>query len=84
MAAPIRARFLADGSTRLEPCSSGFTGVVVRFVATVARARLNNRWPRLKICADDACRRVFYDESRAIPYRGPGGCLREPNVRESV
>jgi hypothetical protein len=81
MAAPIRARFLADGSTRLEPCSSGFTGVVERFVATVARARLNNLWPRLKICADDACRRVFYDESRNLCRRW---CSQRCSSRQST
>ena len=67
--ASIRAHFAADGTTRLEPTSDGLDGVVERVFAIVARARLENLWPRFKICADETCRRVFYDESRNLGAR---------------
>lgn len=67
--ATIRPGFAPDATTWLEPAAKGLDGVVDRLLAFVARARFENRWPRVKICGDPACRHVFYDASRNLVGR---------------
>ncbi len=67
--ARIRPGFAPDGASWLEPSAEGLDGVVDRLLAIAVRARFENLWPRIKICGDPACRRVFYDESRNLGAR---------------
>lgn len=63
--ATYRLRVGADGSIRFEPASEGFDGAVARLFEIVARARLEDRWRRLKLCEAESCRRAFYDTSKS-------------------
>lgn len=59
--ATLRIRFVGAGATRFEPAATGFDGALARLSLIVTEARNRGGWRRLKICANDACRRVFYD-----------------------
>ncbi|MEM7582788.1 MAG: CGNR zinc finger domain-containing protein [Acidobacteriota bacterium] len=61
--ARLNVRFDAAGSARLAFETSSFAGVLGRLFAAVERAQLLDRWQRVKICANDACRRAFWDAS---------------------
>lgn len=65
----LQPRLGTDGSTWLAPSSDGVDGVVERLFAIATVARLENCWPRFKICIDGSCGRVFYDESRNLRAR---------------
>lgn len=67
--ATLRPGIAPDGTTWLEPADKGLGGVVDRLLAFAVRARFENHWPRFKICADPACRRVFHDASRSLGGR---------------
>lgn len=66
---PVYVRLDPGGSHRLEPAAHGFAGAFGRLLAIVVQARGDGIWPRLKICANPACRRAFYDESRSLSGR---------------
>jgi predicted RNA-binding Zn ribbon-like protein len=63
-ASRLRARFGSDGKARLEPEVGGVVGAMGRIVAAVYAAMAEEDWPRLKLCTSQACRWVFYDQSR--------------------
>jgi len=65
----LRARFAADGTTLIEPTADGFDGALGRLVAIAARTRCAGMWKRFKLCADDRCRRAFYDDSPNVTRR---------------
>jgi predicted RNA-binding Zn ribbon-like protein len=49
----------------LAPSSQGAASAFVeRILALVAAARVDGTWDRLKACANDGCRWLFYDHSR--------------------
>jgi len=79
----LQPRFGTDGSTWLAPSSDGFDGVVERLFAMAALGRLENRWPRFKICADASCGSVFYDESRNLSARWCSARCRNRNASTS-
>jgi len=60
----LRARFGADGRSRLEPEASGVAGAMGKLVAALFTAMADEDWGRLKLCHDPACRWAFYDSSR--------------------
>lgn len=64
MASPLRVRFQADGSSRLEPDSSGVDAALGRIIAAVFTAMADGTWPRLKACRMHSCRWAFYDRSK--------------------
>ena len=64
IASRLRPRFTSDGRPRLEPETSGVVGAMGRLVAACMRAMATDDWHRLKLCDRDACRWVFYDQSR--------------------
>ena len=57
--------FDLDGSARFEPACPGVDMALAALLEiVVVTARLEETWPRLKVCANSACRRAFYDDSR--------------------
>jgi predicted RNA-binding Zn ribbon-like protein len=51
--------------TALAPSSKGAASAFVeRILTLVATARIDGTWDRLKTCANDGCRWLFYDHSR--------------------
>jgi predicted RNA-binding Zn ribbon-like protein len=59
---PLAVR-LASPET-LTPTSSGVGGFIERILGLVAAARIDGSWDRVKTCANDRCRWLFYDRSR--------------------
>jgi predicted RNA-binding Zn ribbon-like protein len=57
--------FGADGSAPIVAQASGIDGALGELLAIVAHAIHDGSWPRLKACADPACRWAFYDSSRS-------------------
>ncbi len=64
-AARFQLRFDRDGTARFEPASPGVEDALGSLLEiVVVAARLDGTWPRLKLCADPACRRAFYDTAK--------------------
>src|SRR6267143_4816294 len=63
-ASRLRARFGADGRSRLEPEADGVAGAMGRMVAAVFAAMADEDWSRLKLCGSTMCRWAFFDMSR--------------------
>ena len=63
-AAGLIPRFGSGSRPRLEPSASGVRGALGRIVAIAFRAEIDGSWGRLKECAHDNCRGVFYDRSK--------------------
>lgn len=63
-ASRLRARFGADGRSRLEPEADGVAGAMGRIVAAVFAAMADEDWSRLKLCDSASCRWAFFDMSR--------------------
>lgn len=61
--ATLRVRFLGR-HTRFEPAAAGLDGALGRLVWIAAQARSEDTWKRLRVCANEACGRAFYDFSR--------------------
>ncbi|MBM9504948.1 CGNR zinc finger domain-containing protein [Streptomyces sp. KK5PA1] len=64
---PLLLEVDAEGAARIRP-QPGLTGaaeLVAHTAAAVARATVDGTWPRLKACASDTCRWVYYDRSPA-------------------
>jgi predicted RNA-binding Zn ribbon-like protein len=62
--ARLVVRLAPDGSSRLEPDSTGLEGALGRLLAIVYTAMTVGTWERLKICRRDKCRWAFYDQSK--------------------
>jgi predicted RNA-binding Zn ribbon-like protein len=62
--ARLVVRLAPDGSSRLEPDSTGIEGAMGRLLAIVYTAMTDGTWERLKICRRDKCRWAFYDQSK--------------------
>jgi predicted RNA-binding Zn ribbon-like protein len=60
----LRPRFVPDGGMRLEPDRPGVPGALGWLLAAVSESMAEGTWPRLKVCADDACLWAFYDQSK--------------------
>lgn len=54
-------RFHRDGRARFE--SESFDDALGHLVSLVVMTRLAGQWDRLKVCANDGCRALFYDSS---------------------
>jgi len=61
--AALRVRLAADGTTFLEAAGEGLDRAFGRLFAIVHDARGAGTWPRLKACAQPACRAAFHDFS---------------------
>lgn len=65
--APLRLALDAEGGARVLP-AHGLTGAAelsAAVAASIVRATADGTWPRLKACAADTCRWVYYDRSPA-------------------
>jgi predicted RNA-binding Zn ribbon-like protein len=63
--APLRLTVDAEGAAAVRP-APGLTGppaLTALVAAAVAAAVADGTWPRLKACAADTCRWVYYDRS---------------------
>lgn len=58
---PLR---LGCGDDPLVPCDDGVPGALAQLAASVATARIEGTWSRLKICPAADCSWAFYDSSR--------------------
>jgi predicted RNA-binding Zn ribbon-like protein len=62
--AGVRLRFDCCGDVRAEATAEGVDGALGRIVAAVHATMADGSWSRLKACARDECRRVYFDASR--------------------
>lgn len=62
--ARLVVRIAPDGSSSLEPDTSGVEGALGRLLAIVYTAMADGSWGRLKICKRDSCRWAYYDLSK--------------------
>jgi predicted RNA-binding Zn ribbon-like protein len=60
----VRLRFDCCGDVRAEPTARGVDGALGRIVAAVHATMVDGTWSRLKACARDECRWVYFDASR--------------------
>ncbi|TCO18536.1 putative RNA-binding Zn ribbon-like protein [Kribbella steppae] len=65
--APLRLALSTDGGVTIHPADGlrNVPALVARIAADVAAATQAGTWPRLKACAADTCRWVYYDRSPA-------------------
>ncbi|MFG1816882.1 CGNR zinc finger domain-containing protein [Kribbella sp. NPDC049174] len=65
--APLRLALSADGGATVRPAEGleSVQALVARIAADIATATNDGTWPRLKACAADTCRWVYYDRSPA-------------------
>lgn len=65
--APLTLAMSADGSAAIRPAQGlgGVPALVAQIAADIATASAEGTWPRLKACAADTCRWVYYDRSPA-------------------
>jgi len=61
---PLRLALDGTARPRLEPVDGGVRGALATVLAQVVEASERGAWTRLKMCAADDCRWVFYDASR--------------------
>ena len=62
--AVLRPGFSPEGKPWLEASSGGIDGFVEDLLSAAVWARHTGRWERLKACANEECRWVFYDHSK--------------------
>lgn len=60
----LRMATTVEGRLELEPVGADMWAALGRMLATVHHAMHDGTWERLKVCAADECRWVFYDASR--------------------
>ncbi len=77
-AVPLVLRFDAAGVSSLEPSADGCHGALARLAVIVATARLEDHWPLLRLCAEAACLRAFYDFS---PTHNARWCMARCSAR---
>ncbi|MCZ7434877.1 CGNR zinc finger domain-containing protein [Micromonospora sp. WMMC241] len=63
--AGVRISFTPDRGWRATAGATGADGATGELVLRVTESMADGTWPRLKICASDACRWAFYDSSRS-------------------
>jgi predicted RNA-binding Zn ribbon-like protein len=60
----FRVQIQQTGGLRFESSRGGLDEAIGRIVSIVSDEMIRGRWNRMKACARDACRWVFYDHSR--------------------
>lgn len=66
---PLAVGFAVDGTPVLRPGAAGTAGVLGEVLAAAVTAAIDGRWARLRLCANDECAVVFYDQSRNASRR---------------
>ncbi|GAA2794133.1 CGNR zinc finger domain-containing protein [Saccharopolyspora taberi] len=61
---PLHAGIEPGGAITLRAARSGVRGALAALLADAVRASTDGRWARVKMCASDDCRNVFYDHSK--------------------
>ena len=61
---PYRLRFRTPERSRYEPSVGGFDGALAQLLGLVDDAQRDGSWERLKLCAEERCRAVFFDPSK--------------------
>ena len=61
---PLHAVVEPDGALGLRPAAEGVRGALAALLADAVRASTSGEWGRIKMCAADDCRNVFYDHSK--------------------
>jgi predicted RNA-binding Zn ribbon-like protein len=59
-----RLRILPAGQVELGALDPGLPGALGHLLGLAVTAMTDGTWHRLKACADERCRRAFYDSSR--------------------
>lgn len=54
----------ADGNVRLAPVGEWLPGRLLALLLVIADAQREGTWAHFKTCANEGCRRAFYDRSR--------------------
>jgi len=54
----------ADGNVRLAPVGESMAGRLLALLLVIADAQREGSWAHFKTCANEGCRRAFYDRSR--------------------
>jgi len=62
---PLIATVEGEGTTRLVPARDGLDQALAQIAAIVVEEMISGRWNRMKACAQEICRWVFYDHSRS-------------------
>ena len=60
----LGVRLHPDDGYRVMAEGAGIDRPIGELLIAVTQAMAEGRWPRLKICSNDACQRAFYDASR--------------------
>jgi predicted RNA-binding Zn ribbon-like protein len=65
--APLRLALAADGGATVRPVDGlrNVQALVAQLAADITASVADGTWPRLKACAADSCRWVYYDRSPA-------------------
>jgi len=65
--APLTLALSADGGATIRPADGlrNMQALVARLAADISASVVAGNWPRLKACAADTCRWVYYDRSPA-------------------
>lgn len=63
-ALPLRARVRPNGGLRLTPAPAGVRGALAAILASAVLATAEGSWGRVKMCAAEDCKVVFYDHSK--------------------
>jgi predicted RNA-binding Zn ribbon-like protein len=53
-----------SGTWHVEPAARGVDGFLAGLMGTLVTAMADNSWSRVKACGNDACRWLFFDQSR--------------------
>jgi hypothetical protein len=61
---PMQVELDPAGGLRLAPPATGVPGALGRLVAMAVQHSAGGSWRRLRACASEECRWVFYDDSR--------------------
>ena len=61
---PLTVAFGPEGTPRIAPADPGVRGALGEIMAGIVIAISNGTWSRLKSCARESCRWVFYDHSK--------------------
>jgi predicted RNA-binding Zn ribbon-like protein len=61
---PVVVTFDRGGEPRVAPAAGGVDGALASIVGGVVATMGGDDWLRLKACARDSCRWVFYDQSK--------------------
>jgi predicted RNA-binding Zn ribbon-like protein len=63
--APFEVSVTSRRTVRIASPDRTFAGAIGKIASLVVNCYFAGQWKRFKVCANDECRRVFYDDSRS-------------------